>query len=158
MVITGACLTTSVGLVAACGEFLAQRFTRVSYPVIIAILCLFSFTMANLGLSQLIAVSIPLLIALYPIAIVLIVLSLLHAIKPIHRFVYMGAMIGAGLVSLAEGLNAAGLKLSFLSSAVSFLPFSDHGVGWVVPAIAGGFIGFLFYSVKFLSPLKMVKD
>jgi len=158
MVITGACLTTSVGLVAACGEFLAQRFTRVSYPVIIAILCLFSFTMANLGLSQLIAVSIPLLIALYPIAIVLIVLSLLHAIKPIHRFVYMGAMIGAGLVSLAEGLNAAGLKLSFLSSAVSFLPFSDHGVGWVVPAIAGGFIGFLFYSVKFLSPLKTVKD
>ena len=107
LVITGACLTTSIGLVAACSEYLSQRFNRLSYPAVVTILCLFSFTMANLGLSQLISVSIPLLIMIYPIAIVLILLSLLHSYLPMTKAVYVGAIIGAGLVSLYDGLTTS---------------------------------------------------
>jgi branched-chain amino acid:cation transporter, LIVCS family len=150
LVITGACLTTSIGLVAACGEYLAQRFKRVSYPVIIALLCLFSFTMANLGLSQLISVSLPVLIALYPIAIVLIALSLLHILKPIPSSVYIGAMIGAGMVSLYDGLTTAGIEIAVISTGYAFLPFYTSGVGWLVPSIVGGLIGLLIQNKKTL--------
>jgi len=144
IVITSACLTTSIGLVSACGEFLHERFRRLPYPVIIAVICLFSFTMANLGLNQLISVSLPILIAIYPITIVLIVLSLLHSYIKIPRTVYIGAMSGAGLVSIVDGLVQAGFHLTVLLDIYSHLPFFDNGVGWLVPSIVGACIGFFY--------------
>ncbi|MEH7010852.1 branched-chain amino acid transport system II carrier protein [Neobacillus niacini] len=151
LVITGACLTTSVGLVAACGEYLSQRFTRLSYPVVVTILCLFSFTMANLGLSQLIAVSIPLLIMIYPIAIVLILLSLLHSYIPVTRAVYIGAIMGAGLVSIYDGLTTAGFEVAAITSGFAMIPFYSNGLGWLIPSIVGGLLGLLFKYAKLLN-------
>ncbi|MFC0561205.1 branched-chain amino acid transport system II carrier protein [Halalkalibacter alkalisediminis] len=143
-VITGACLTTSIGLVSACGEFLTKRFKRVSYPVIIAVLCLFSFTMANLGLSQLISFSLPLLIAIYPITIVLISLSILHLVKPLSSSIYSGAIIGAGIVSIYDGLTMAGLYSDFITNTLAHLPLYTEGVGWLLPSLVGGLLGYLY--------------
>ncbi|MBD8070130.1 branched-chain amino acid transport system II carrier protein [Bacillus sp. PS06] len=141
MIIVGACLTTSIGLVSACGEFLTNRFKGVSYPVVIAILCLFSFTMANLGLNQLIAFSLPLLVIIYPITIVLIMLSLVHAIKPIPRSVYVGAMIGAGIISIYDGLSNAGVEIAVVTDLLNFLPLYKEGIGWLFPSFIGGLVG-----------------
>ena len=157
LVITGACLTTSVGLVAACSEYLSQRFTRLSYPVVVTILCLFSFTMANLGLSQLISVSIPLLIMIYPIAIVLILLSLLHSYLPMTKAVYVGAIIGAGLVSLYDGLTTAGFEISTITTALSFIPLYSNGLGWLLPSVVGGLLGLLFRYAKTLIWVPLTK-
>lgn len=151
LVITGACLTTSVGLVAACSEYLSQRFTRLSYPVVVTILCLFSFTMANLGLSQLISVSIPLLIMIYPIAIVLIVLSLIHTYLPVKKAVYVGAIIGAGLISLFDGILNAGFEMTAISSSLAFIPLYTNGLGWLLPSVIGGLLGLLFRYAKSLN-------
>jgi branched-chain amino acid:cation transporter, LIVCS family len=151
LVITGACLTTSVGLVAACGEYLSQRFTRLSYPVVVTILCLFSFTMANLGLSQLISVSIPLLISIYPIAIVLILLSLLQSYIPVSRAIYIGAIIGAGMVSIYDGFTTAGFEVASISTALTFIPLYTNGLGWLLPSVIGGLLGLLFYYAKLLN-------
>ncbi|MDV2684752.1 branched-chain amino acid transport system II carrier protein [Alkalihalophilus lindianensis] len=140
LVITFACLTTSIGLVSACGEFFAKRFTSVSYPVIIFILCVFSFTMANLGLSQLIAVSLPVLVAIYPIAIVLITLSFFHKIIGERRSIYVGALIGAGLISLLDGITTAGVNLESITF-LQWIPLHAEGLGWLIPSIIGGLIG-----------------
>lgn len=148
LVITGACLTTSVGLVAACAEYLSQRFTKLSYPFVVTILCLFSFTMANLGLSQLISVSIPLLNTIYPIAIVLILLSLLQSYVPVPRAVYIGAIIGAGIVSIYDGLTTIGIEVAAISTAFSFIPLYTNGLGWLFPSIVGGLLGLLFQYAK----------
>jgi branched-chain amino acid:cation transporter, LIVCS family len=148
LVITGACLTTSVGLVAACSEYLSQRFSRFSYPVVVTILCLFSFTMANLGLSQLISVSIPLLIMIYPIAIVLILLSFVHSYLPVSKAVYVGAIVGAGLVSLYDGLSTAGIEIAAISGGLAFIPLYTNGLGWLLPSVVGGLLGLLFRYVK----------
>ncbi|WHY01249.1 branched-chain amino acid transport system II carrier protein [Neobacillus sp. DY30] len=151
LVITGACLTTSVGLVSACAEYLSQRFAKLSYPVVVTFLCLFSFTMANLGLSQLISVSIPLLISIYPIAIVLILLSLVHSYIPVFRAVYIGAIIGAGIVSIYDGLTTAGIEAASISTALTFVPLYTNGLGWLFPSIVGGLIGLLFQYVRLLN-------
>lgn len=144
IVFGGACLTTSIGLVSATGEFLTQRFKRLSYPVTIGILCLFSFTMANLGLSQLISVSLPILIIIYPITIVLIALSIVHPIKPIPSSVYIGAITGAGIVSIYDGLVMAGFEVLAISNLLSLLPFYGYGIGWLLPSIVGGLIGYIY--------------
>ena len=50
---------------------------------------------ANLGLTKIIAISVPILLVVYPIAIVLVLLSLLHKYFGGYRSVYVGALIGA---------------------------------------------------------------
>ncbi|WP_423060142.1 branched-chain amino acid transport system II carrier protein [Bacillus wiedmannii] len=70
-----ACLTISVGLVSACGDFFKKILPNVSYTTIIFIICLFSFVVSNLGLSMLIKNSLPILIIMYSVAIALIVLD-----------------------------------------------------------------------------------
>lgn len=148
VVITVACLTTSVGLVSACGEYFVKLMPKLSYPIIVAILCVFSLTMANMGLAQLISFSLPVLIAIYPIAIVLIVLSFLHkAFKGMPQ-VYGGALIGAGVISIVDGLNVTSIQLSFINSLYSYIPLFAEGVGWLIPAIIGGIIGYLYGITK----------
>ncbi|HZG80810.1 MAG TPA: branched-chain amino acid transport system II carrier protein, partial [Brevibacillus sp.] len=70
-----ACLTTSVGLVTACGRFFSSQIPGISYRAMILILSVFSAAIANVGLTQLIAYSVPVLMAIYPIAIILMLVS-----------------------------------------------------------------------------------
>ena len=58
LMITVACLTTSVGLVSACSSFFHKLFPNVPYKAIAITLCVFSAIVANVGLTQLIAVSV----------------------------------------------------------------------------------------------------
>lgn len=69
-----ACMVTAVGLTCACAEFFEQ-YLPLSYRKLVFILGLFSMVISNLGLSHLIQFSIPVLTAIYPPCIVLILLS-----------------------------------------------------------------------------------
>lgn len=69
-----ACLVTAVGLTCACAEFFAQ-YIPLSYRTLVFILGGFSMVVSNLGLSHLIQISIPVLTAIYPPCIALVVLS-----------------------------------------------------------------------------------
>ncbi|MFP1590896.1 branched-chain amino acid transport system II carrier protein [Escherichia coli] len=60
-----ACLVTAVGLTCACAEFFAQ-YVLLSYRTLVFILGGFSMVVSNLGLSQLIQISVPVLTAIYP--------------------------------------------------------------------------------------------
>ncbi|MBU8905200.1 branched-chain amino acid transport system II carrier protein [Desertibacillus haloalkaliphilus] len=142
LVITFACLTTSVGLVSACGEYFVKIMPKIPYAVTVGILCLFSLTMANMGLSQLISVSLPVLVAIYPIAIVLIVLSFLHKSFNGYSQVYTGGVIGAAIVSITDGLKATELNIEAIISIYNFIPLYAEGIGWLVPAILGSIIGY----------------
>ncbi|PYZ97193.1 branched-chain amino acid transport system II carrier protein [Alteribacter lacisalsi] len=147
-VITIACLTTSTGLISAFGEYLKKLFPKVPYPLTTGIIALFSLTMANMGLTQLIQFSLPMLIMIYPVAIVLIVLVLADPLFNGRKAVYKGAVAGAALVSIPEGLITAGLFADFLAGTVGALPFFDLGIGWAVPALAGAAAGLAASSVK----------
>ncbi|WP_335339607.1 branched-chain amino acid transport system II carrier protein [Geobacillus subterraneus] len=75
-------LTTAVGLVAACAQYFQELTPTVSYRTYVIVLTLFSFLMSNLGLNALIAVSVPVLTMLYPLAIVLVALSFFPPLLP----------------------------------------------------------------------------
>ncbi len=64
----------AVGLTGACAEFFAQ-YVPLSYRTLVFILGGFSMVVSNLGLSQLIQISGPVLTAIYPPCIALVVLS-----------------------------------------------------------------------------------
>ena len=75
--VTVACLKTAVGLITSCGETFVRIFPKgPSYRFWAAAFCVLSFLIANLGLDAIIAYSMPVLMFLYPLAIVLILLTL----------------------------------------------------------------------------------
>lgn len=70
--------------------FFHKLFPKISYKKIAIILSVFSTLVANIGLTQLIKISIPVLITMYPIAITLIFLTFLHSVFNGRFEVYQG--------------------------------------------------------------------
>lgn len=149
LMITVACLTTSVGLITACSSFFHGLFPNVSYKKIAIILSMFSTLVANIGLTQLIKVSMPVLMTLYPIAISLLFLTFLHSVFKGKAEVYQGSLTLTFIVSLFDGLNAAGIKIEVIHHFFTqFLPLYNVGLGWLLPSILGGVAGYLFSKLR----------
>jgi LIVCS family branched-chain amino acid:cation transporter len=140
-----ACLTTSIGLVIALSQFFAKLIPAVSYRQFTILFCLAGTVVANVGLTNLIAIALPVLMALYPLAIVLVVLSYFDHLFGRDRLVYITALVGTGASSLFDGLNAAGISVPLVDAVLSYLPLYDLGLGWVLPFAAGTLIGLIIH-------------
>lgn len=138
-----ACLTTSIGLTTSFADYFHEILPKVSYKKIAAIVCVFSFIISNVGLSQLIKISLPILIMIYPVTVTLIVLSFCKGKIKGHTYVYILGMIFTFVISFINGMENAGIDLGILSSYAGMLPFYKLGLGWVVPAVVGSLLGFL---------------
>lgn len=148
VVVLLACLTTSVGLTTSCAQYLNQVFPRLSYTKWLLIVIVFSAFVANVGLIQLIAISVPILGMIYPAVIVLIFLSFIHSFFNGYRAVYVGGLTGVFIISVLETLtNTFGFELSW----IQYLPLFDQGIGWLIPAIIGSLLG---YSIGRLTEKK----
>lgn len=157
IIIVLACLKTSIGLITSCSEFFHEVFPKVSYKWFVFILCFVSFVIANFGLNNIIQFAVPVLMFLYPLAIVLILLTLVAPVFKARRSVYALSMFLTFFVSLIDGYKSlvASLpeaKVSFLDSIETFyasvLPFYEIGLGWVIPAIIGALVGYVYAIVK----------
>ncbi|WP_165855300.1 branched-chain amino acid transport system II carrier protein [Marinobacter sp. JSM 1782161] len=134
---TLACLSTSIGLVTACSEYFHEQFPRVSYRVFAVAMTLACVLVANVGLEQLIALTIPALLVIYPVCIGLIVLCLIRPSLANPRRTFAMTLTPMFIVGLIDGLSGTGLALfARAADAISVLPFSESGMGWLVPGLA----------------------
>lgn len=138
-----ACLTTSIGLVSACAQYFEEVFPKISYKKFVVIFATFSAIIANVGLTQLISISIPVLLMIYPLAIVLMLLSFIDKWFGRRPIVYILALIGTAIVSIFDGLIGAGIDVKPITSVLSHLPLYDQQLGWLLPAILGALIGIM---------------
>ncbi|MFJ7979789.1 branched-chain amino acid transport system II carrier protein [Lysinibacillus xylanilyticus] len=157
VIIVLACLKTSIGLITSCSEFFHEVFPKISYKWFVFLLCVVSFTIANFGLTNIIKFAIPVLMFLYPLAIVLIVLALCSSLFKNKQTVYAIAMIFTIFISVIDGYKALVASIPTAKLSVfdaiekaysNFLPFYDMGLGWILPALIGAFIGCLFPAKK----------
>lgn len=136
-----ACLTTAIGLLSACADYFST-LTPFSYRGWLIALCVISAVVANVGLSRLIVLSVPVLLLLYPLAIVLLALTFsrnwLANPRFSYRFVMLIALVFSLLDTVKATLETAGLKASDASGLLAlhtqYVPLSDQGMGWVVPS------------------------
>lgn len=133
VVITLACLTTAVGLLTACGEFFS-KLLGLPYRTLVLVFGLFSLLTANQGLTQLIQVSVPVLVGLYPLAIALVGLSLADRLWRSPRRVFVPVMLVTLVFGVLDGLAAAGFK-QLVPSALAHLPLAEQGLSWLLPAL-----------------------
>jgi len=136
--VTGACITTAIGLTATVADYFSD-LTKISYEKLAVITTVISIIFAMFGVDIIIKLAVPVLVFLYPIAIALIFLNIFkNSIK--NDNIFLGTVIGAGIVSGYEALQAMGLQLAFLDTIYSVLPLSSLGLAWVLPAIIGGIL------------------
>ena len=141
--VAGACLTTSIGLVATVGEFFSS-ITSFKYEKIVIFTVLISFALSVLGVESIIRISVPILIFIYPVTISLILLNLFGKyIK--NDYVYKGVVLFTGIVGLIESLDSLGIENYYTKSVLEILPFSDYGLTWLFP----GLIGYILCSLIF---------
>ncbi|WP_432357981.1 branched-chain amino acid transport system II carrier protein [Sporosarcina sp. UB5] len=147
VVIILACLTTSIGLVTACAEYFHTIIPKVSYKKFVLVFTTFCFIVSNFGLSNIITYSIPVLMFLYPLCVVLILLTFTSPLFNHSRFVYVSATAVAFLISVIDGVKTLYGTLGFvesdwpnwLTSIVGFynqvLPLYSDGLGWLLPVV-----------------------
>ncbi|WP_096271966.1 branched-chain amino acid transport system II carrier protein [Paucisalibacillus globulus] len=141
LIFTLACFTTVVGLTSACGQYFSRLIPKANYKVVVLVTTLIGFTLTNMGLAQILKVSVPFLTTAYPLTIVLIVLTFFHYRFSGARLVYVSALSFAGVFAVISGLNAFGLDLGPIEGLRSTLPLADVGLEWVVPALVGTLVG-----------------
>ncbi len=135
-IFTLACLTTCVGLINSVSQYFSTLWKKISYRGWVLIITGFSFFVSNLGLSTILSISVPILNAIYPVAIVLILLGLSHSIWEKYPFSYPLIVAGTGTVSIIYALDSAGISLGFLTDLTRMLPLYGPGFGWLSAAIA----------------------
>lgn len=127
-----ACFTTTVGLLSSVSEYFSQFNKRLTYKFWAIVWSVVSFAVANLGLDTIISYSIPILTTLYPIAIVLISLSLIDKFISGSKLIYISTTYTALFISLLYSFD----QYKILSiEKLQKLPFYNVGLGWVLPCI-----------------------
>ena len=146
-----ACLKTAIGLISACSEMFSEMLSfKVTYKQYCIIFSIVSFLIANLGLSKIISLSIPVLMFLYPLSIALIFLSMLSIKTGKREIIYKWTLALTAvaaffdlLANLPESISHSAFVTNILSLPNKFLPGFELGFGWVIPAAIGYIIGYI---------------
>lgn len=145
-----ACLTTSTGLTSTCGNFFEDVTDgKLQYKHIVIVATVIAFAISLIGVEGIIKIAVPVLTAVFPIVIFLILASIFDfQIK--YNGVFIGGVIGAGAIGVIEAINLfskmnGGNALGSLVEKINTLPLANFAFEWIVPAIIcaviGGFIG-----------------
>lgn len=129
-----ACLNTCVGLLTSLSEYFTQLFPRLSYNHFLAIFVSWSFVTANFGLNTILKISVPVLIFIYPAAIVLIVMELTRHWIKYSRKTYQLVIYTVAVISGVTALESASIIVPGITQTFkTYLPLYQQQLGWLVP-------------------------
>ncbi len=140
-----ACLNTCIGLISCCSKYFCTIIPKVGYRTWAFIFAFVSLIISNAGLNKILEISVPVLSALYPISIVLIILSFVFRDGKRWRAVYVCAMGLTGIIGVLLSLETAGADI--LHAELIKLPFYSYGLGWLCPAAVGIVIGVIIEAI-----------
>ena len=140
-----ACLTTAIGLTTTCGQYFEEVSKgKISYKKTILVTVAVEFIISLIGVDSLINLAVPVLTFIFPIMIALILFSAFDQYIP-YDWTYLGAVVGAGIVGLVQGINTLSQLLGgkLLGDAVKLIgtfPLATYGLEWIVPTFVGALI------------------
>ncbi len=143
-----ACLKTAIGLITACSETFVEMFPKtLSYNKWAIIFSLLAFGIANVGLTTIISLSLPVLMLLYPLAISLILLALTSKLFDFKQVDYQIMTAVTFLCALGDFFKIlpAGMQVKAVTGLYGrVLPLYRDGLGWLVPVA----VTFVILAIK----------
>lgn len=160
LIVILACLKTGIGLITAFAETFTDLFPKRNYIVFVTLASALACLVATVGLTNIIQISLPVLMFIYPLAMTLILLVLVGPLFKQRPAVYRMTTYFTLIASILDGLNACpdGIKQTsfvktLLDFATNYLPLFKLGMGWIVPALIGLVIGLIWSMVKKETPV-----
>lgn len=148
IIVAFACLTTSIGLTSVTAKYFEDVTNKkLKYSHLVTFICIFSSVASNLGVDKIIAIAAPILTIIYPVSLLLVIMSTFNKCFS-KSVVYKCSAYITLLISILNVIDSLGININFVHK----LPLDSIGFNWVVPAIIGGLIG------KFIIKNKITKD
>ncbi len=142
-IFTLACLTTCVGLINSISLYFSQIFNKLSYKSWVFVIVVFSFLICNQGLDMILSISVPVLNAIYPISIVIIVLGLMNHLFEDNHIIYPLTITTTTLISLIYVCDTLHIPLGFIHHYAQLLPLYSNGMGWVLVAFISALLSII---------------
>jgi len=147
-IFTLACLTTCVGLITSISQYFSTLFKKFTYRQFVFGISIFAFTICNQGLTAILSISVPILNAIYPVSIVLILLGLSHEKIKDNRYIYPVTILGTSVISVLAAVDGLGVNMGFISTFCHALPMNSLGFGWVSVTVTMLIISVVLDKIK----------
>ncbi len=144
-----ACFTTGVGIVTGTSDYFKGLFnnSQKAYTITAIIGCGLGVLIGQFDVHYIIVIALPVLMFIYPITIVLILLNVLP--EKLASPTIFKAVVGVTfLFSIPDFLKFI-INPEKLTGIQSYIPFSEHSLGWVLPAL------FIFTVVNIFKNFKI---
>lgn len=130
-----ACFTTAVGVVTGTADFVKSIAggRQIAYKATVILGCILGVAVGQFDVNYIIDIALPALMFIYPITIVLIILNALPE-RWSSQFVFRAVALLTFIFSIPDFLKFFVAEGS-LDSFISVIPFSEHSMGWVLPAL-----------------------
>lgn len=140
-----ACITTGTGLIVSVSEYFNSLLPKVPYGLWVTVFTLISFGLANQGLDQVIATSVPVLSIIYPIAMTTVVLLILTYFVPSPKLSLQLPVFLVTILSIITVIHRNGwLTMDWLE----MLPLFSFSFEWIPFLIVGYIVGYLISMKK----------
>ena len=149
IIVALACLTTAIGLTSITSKYFEDVTNKkLKYEHIAICICTFSTIASTIGVDQIIALSVPILTIIYPVSIILVILSVLKKFFSNNlSFVFAGYT-----TLLISALSAA--NVSFMNE----LPLANLGLNWLLPSLLVAIVGEMIGTKKLLTVKSPIKE
>lgn len=150
-----ACLKTAIGLATSFGKAYSEIFSEKHYLSFVLGCLAIALMVSNIGLNAIITASIPVLMFIYPLAMVLIVLSLFsnwtdkipNCYNIVIGFTVISSILDA-IRALPDNLKQIGWIDSILSFGEKSIPFFTSGLSWIIFALVGLIVSIVISMLK----------
>ena len=135
ILISLACFTTAVGIVAGTADYFRGLFnsSNKAYVITAIVACIAGVGVGQLDFHSIIVIAYPVLLFIYPITIVLIILNVLSE-KLTTPLVFRVVVIATFMFSVPDVIGFISPSES-LKTIMSYIPLANHSLGWVLPAL-----------------------
>ena len=147
MVTLLACLTTAIALLTTSSEFFTKLFNnRIPYHYVALMLTVMSFFMASHEVDRIVEIAAPILDIIYPVVIVMIVLTLLNK-WVVEDKIFKVVVLSTLAFSLFTTKSSI-FALDSINHLLSFIPLQSHGFGWIIVSFIIFVVVSIFYRIK----------
>lgn len=142
-----ACVNTCIGLLSCCGKYFHSIVPKISYRNWVFLFAFVSMIISNIGLTKILELSVPVLNAIYPVAIVLIILAYIEPFIGRYRAIYPFVVTFCVISSIIEALEKKNIVIYGITSLMKQMPFYNAGFGWIIPSIVGVILAILYSEI-----------
>lgn len=143
-----ACFTSAVGLTATAGTYF-QHISKgkIDYRMTVITMSIIGFLIANLGVREIIAISTPIIMTIYPPVIMLILCALIDK-TGISKHFYRGAVHTALILNIPYLLLSFKVPVNSVVEVLNSLPLASYKIGWLIPSFLVAIVMQIAYHKK----------